>query len=86
MILAASWIFVWISVGFISATPNYVPSTEAQCKAMVGDDSYATKDGQRLAACLSPDGAWWPGKLGHKASANADSGEAASPINPKVAE
>ena len=50
-----TWIFVLASL----ATQ---PMTEPQCKALAG--KVETHKGNRMAACLSPDGSWWPSAIG----------------------
>jgi hypothetical protein len=52
----------------VTASLSVQPMTEPQCKALAG--KVATVRGHRVAACLSPEGAFWPSPLGKIAPAN----------------
>lgn len=50
---------VWF---FVLANLTMHPMTEPQCKAIAG--KVATVKGHRIAACVSPEGNWYPTPLG----------------------
>ena len=50
---------MWI---FVASSLALMPMTEAQCKEIAA--KVATHKGKRMAACLAPDGHWWPSAIG----------------------
>ena len=47
---------------FVTATLAATPMSEPQCKAIAA--KVETHKGNRMAACLSPAGEWWPSAVG----------------------
>jgi hypothetical protein len=47
---------------YVVATLATTIMTEAQCRAIAA--KVETVKGHRMAACLSPDGSWWPTEIG----------------------
>lgn len=56
----AEWLYVIASLA--TEPKSAQPMTERQCMALA--EKVATVRGRRVAACLSPDGAWWPTPIG----------------------
>jgi hypothetical protein len=47
---------------YVTAALTATPMSEAQCKAIAA--KVETHRGNRMAACLSPAGDWWPTEVG----------------------
>jgi surface antigen len=65
--MTPGWMFFWYTCGLFSCSQESQMVTEAQCRELAKSEAVLTQGNGTpvyAVACLSPDGKWWPGRIG----------------------